>query len=118
MSFISIDDYINSLEDYGKKSVLDFVAFMKTEFSKITPKICFSMPMWWIGAKMYDGYVGISTAKKHYSIHFHDENNLSKLKKVLYDCKFGKRCININYGDEQTISVVKQTVRDYFNSML
>lgn len=67
---------------------------------------------------MYYGYVAISAAKKHYSIHFHDEGYLLKLKKDLPNCSFGKRCINVKYGDEQSISVVKQHVKDYFNSIL
>jgi uncharacterized protein YdhG (YjbR/CyaY superfamily) len=118
MSFASIDGYINSLDENGKVCVYEFVAFMKTEFPKITPKISFAMPMWWAGMKMYDGYVAISAAKKHYSIHFHDENYLLNLKKVLPNCSFGKRCINIKYGDEQSIIVVKQSVKDYFNGIL
>lgn len=118
MGLASIDDYISSLDENRKECICDFVAFMKTEFQGITPKICFAMPMWWIGMKMYDGYVGISNAKKHYSIHFHDEEYISNMKKSLPSCGFGKRCINIKYGDEQSISVVKQNVKDYFNSKL
>lgn len=116
MSFASIDDYINSLDENGKKWVYDFAAFMESEFPEIAPRICFAMPMWWIGAKMYDGYVAVSAAKKHYSIHFHDENYILNMKKALPDCAFGKRCINIRYGEEQSISVVKQNVKDYFHS--
>ena len=89
---------------------------MKAEFPDIKPKICFAMPMWWLGLKMYKGYVAISAAKKHYSIHFYDENYLINMKKSLPDCAFGKRCVNIKYGDEQSISVVKQNVKDYLNS--
>lgn len=115
MSFASIDDYINSLDENGRKCVYEFVSFMKAEFPQITPKISFAMPMWWLGAKMYDGYVAISPAKKHYSIHFYDEDYILKLKRILPNCDFGKRCINIKYGDEQSISIVKQNVKDYLN---
>lgn len=118
MGFASITDYIDSLDENGKESVSVFAAFMKTEFPKIAPKISFAMPMWWAGLKMYDGYVAISAAKKHYSIHFHDEDYILKLKKALPNCSFGKKCINIKYGDEQSLSVVKQNVKDYFNSIL
>lgn len=118
MGFASIDEYINSLDESGKRSVLEFSAFMKNEFPKIIPKISFAMPMWWVGEKMYDGYVAISAAKKHYSVHLHNENYLLKMKQVLPNCGFGKRCINIKYGDEQAISVVKQIVQDYFKSKL
>jgi len=118
MSYVSINEYINCLDENAKKYISDFENFMKTEFPQIAPKICFAMPMWWAGTKMYDGYVAVSAAKKHYSIHFHDENYLSKMKEVLPNCTFGKRCINVKYGDEHTISVVKQNVSKYLESIL
>lgn len=118
MSFVLIDEYNNSLDENAKKYISGFENFMKTEFPEITPKICFGMPMWWAGSKMYDGYVGISAAKKHYSIHFHDENYISRLKDELPYCTFGKRCINVKYGDEYAISVVKQNVIQYLKSIL
>jgi uncharacterized protein YdhG (YjbR/CyaY superfamily) len=118
MGFAAINDYINSLDENGKRCVDGFVAFMEAEFPNITPQICFAMPMWWAGAKMYDGYVAVSAAKKHYSVHFHDEKYLSDLKKSLPNCGFGRKCINIKYGDEQSFSVVKRNIKGYFNSIL
>lgn len=118
MGFNSISDFVHSLDENCKEYVCDFIFFMETEFPTIIPKICFAMPMWWVGAKMYDGYVAISAAKKHFSIHFHDEGYLLVLIKKLPNCKFGKKCINIKYGDEQSFSAVKQMVKDYFNSIL
>ena len=118
MSFISINEYMSSLDETRKKNILGFIDFMEKEFPKIVPKISYSMPMWWVGPKMYDGYVAISAATKHYSIHFHDENYILKLKEELPDCTFGKKCINIKYGDEHAISVVKQNVSEYFKSIL
>lgn len=117
MSYVSINEYIESLDEDRKKYVYDFVNFMKTSFPEITPRISFSMPMWWVGPKMYDGYVAISAAKAHYSIHFHDENYISKLKTELPDCTFGRKCINIKYGDEHTLSVVNRNVSDYLESI-
>lgn len=118
MGFNSVDDYINSLDENAKKCVYEFVVFMNSEFPKITPKISFSMPMWWAGVKMYDGYVAISAAKKHYSIHFLEESYISNMKKVLPNCSYGKRCVNVKYGYEQSIAIIKQNVRDYFNRIL
>ena len=68
IGFASIDDYINSLGENEKEWVYKFVAFMKTEFPKIIPKICFVMPMWWVGVKMYDGYVAIFSAHFSYEV--------------------------------------------------
>lgn len=118
MSVASVNEYISNLDENAKKEVSDFESFMKTEFPQIISKISYSIPMWWVGPKIYDGYVAVSAAKKHYSIHFLDENYISALKTLLPNCTFGKRCINIKYGDEYAISVVKQKVSQYLNSLL
>ena len=118
MKFNSVDEYVNSLNENEKKYIHEFINFIEDEFPIIKPRMCFAMPMWWLGEKMYNGYVAISCAKKHYSIHFHDDEYLSKLKKKLPNCTFGKKCISIKYGDEQSILVVKQTVKNYFKSIL
>ncbi len=118
MGFDSVIDYIESLDEVGKESVNDFVAFMETEFPEIKPKICFAMPMWWLGEKMYNGYVAVSAAKKHYSIHFYNEDYILDMKKILPNCDFGKRCINVKYSDKQSISYIKQKVKEYINSKL
>jgi uncharacterized protein YdhG (YjbR/CyaY superfamily) len=57
MSFALVEDYINSLDEKGMECVYEFHAFMKNEFPEISPKICFAMPMWWAGVKMYGGYL-------------------------------------------------------------
>ena len=42
MGFASIDDYINSLDESGKRSVHEFIAFMKSEFPKLPTLDIFS----------------------------------------------------------------------------
>lgn len=118
MSFVSINEYMNSLDETSKICIGDFVTFMSLEFPQITPKISFSMPMWWAGTKMYEGYVAVSAAKKHYSIHFLEEDYITKLKEELPNCSFGKRCINVKYGDEHSINLVKENVIQYLNNIL
>jgi len=118
MGSATINEYINSLNADGNKAVCEFVYFMKTEFPEVTPKISYGMPMWWAGVKMYNGYVAISAAKAHYSIHFHDEAHLINLSKALPDCIFGKKCVNIKYDDEKSAALVKQSVKDYLGSIL
>jgi len=102
----------------GNKAVCEFVDFMKAEFPAVTPKISYGMPMWWAGAKMYDGYVAVSAAKAHYSIHFHDEECLINLSKTLPDCTFGKKCINIRYDDEKSATLVMESAKNYFGGIL
>ena len=41
------------------------------------------MPMWLIGKKMSEGYVAVSAAKNHFSIHFSDEEFLNRLAESL-----------------------------------
>jgi len=117
MSIEDVDNYLNNLSEIAKEAVVSFVDFMKAGFPQINPKICFAMPMWWAGQKMYDGYVAISAAKNHFSIHFHDEQYIEKLKTILPGCSFGKRCINIKYGDEPAFIKTKLTVNNYFSGI-
>ena len=113
----SVEEYI---EKFGssKKDISNFVAFMEAEFPNVAPKITYSMPVWWAGKKLYDGYIGISAARAHYSIHFGEETYIAKLKEALPDSSFGKRCVNVKYGDESAITVVKKYVKEYFSSAL
>lgn len=109
----TVSEYINGLEKEGQESVLAFIEFMKEEYPDLTLKISFSMPMWYMGAKMKDGYIGISAAKNHYSIHFSNEEFIKLLKEELPLCKGGKRCININYKDKTSIQVIKNKISTF-----
>ena len=62
---------------------------------------------------MYEGYVAVSAAKGHFSIHFSDEAFLNRLAESLPTCKKGKRCINIPYGDESSLCAVEASIRDF-----
>ena len=71
------------------------------------------MPMWLVGKKMNEGYVVVSAAKNHFSIHFSDEDFLNRLAESLPTCKKGKRCINIKYGDEKSLYAVEESISDF-----
>lgn len=118
MSFADLKEYVDSLSGIKKSRIEDFIIFMENDFPQIIPKISYSMPMWWAGQKMYNGYVAVSAAEKHYSVHFLDESYIDKLKALLPDCSFGKRCINIKYDDEKSIAVVRKAVKEYLNRIL
>ena len=62
---------------------------------------------------MYEGYVAVSAAKSHFSIHFSDEAFLNRLAESLPACKKGKRCINIKYGDEVSLHAVEKSIDDF-----
>ncbi len=118
VSHTSVDEYVDSLDETSKAHVREFVSFMASEFPGVKPRISYSMPMWWAGTKMYEGYVGISAAKKHYSLHIHDEGRIATLKAALPHCSFGKRCINISYDDEPAARVARQHVVECFRRAL
>ena len=63
--------------------------------------------------KMRDGYVAVSAAKNHFSIHFSDEEFLNRLAESLPACKKGKRCINIKYGDAQSLRAVEESITNF-----
>lgn len=113
MGVASVSEYVASLNEEQQRHISAFIEFMNTEFPQLTNKLSFSMPMWLVGKKMYDGYVAVSAAKSHFSIHFSDEEFLNRLAESLPICKKGKRCINIKYGDEQSLCAVEERIRDF-----
>ena len=113
MGAASVSEYVASLNEEQRRHVIAFMDFMRAEYPQLTPKISFSMPMWLLGKKMYEGYVAVSAAKNHFSIHFSDEEFLNRLAESLPACKKGKRCINIKYGDEQSLRAVEESISDF-----
>lgn len=114
MKVSTIEEYLNNLNETEHKYVNDFICFMRQEYPNIAPIISFSMPMWLAGNKMNEGYVAISVAKKHVSIHFSEEACILELKKLLPERKTGKQCINIPYEKEEEYEIVKQNVKRLF----
>ena len=113
MGAASVFEYVASLNEEQRRYVSAFIDFMNTEYPQLTPKISFSMPMWLVGKKMNEGYVAVSAAKIHFSVHFSDEEFLNRLAESLPACKKGKRCINIPYGDETSLHVVEERISDF-----
>ena len=109
----SVSEYVASLNEEQQRHICVFIGFMNTEFPQLTHKISFSMPMWLVGKKLYDGYVAVSAAENHFSIHFSDEEFLNCLAESLPACKKGKQCINIKYGDEQSLRAVEERISDF-----
>ena len=113
MGAASVSEYVASLNEEQRQHVSAFIEFMRAEYPQLTPKISFSMPMWLVGKKMNEGYVAVSAAKYHFSVHFSDEEFLNRLAESLPACKKGKRCINIKYGDEASLRAVEESVGDF-----
>ena len=113
MGAASVSEYMASLNKEQRRHVSAFIDFMSAEYPQLIPKISFSMPMWLLGKKMYEGYVAVSAAKSHYSIHFSDEEFLNRLSESLPACKKGKRCINIKYGDEASLRAVEERIGEF-----
>lgn len=113
MGVASVSEYVALLNEEQQRHISAFIEFMNMEYPQLTSKISFSMPMWLVGKKMYDGYVAVSAAKNHFSIHFSDEEFLNRLAESLPACKKGKRCINIKYGDETSLRAVEERIGDF-----
>lgn len=113
MGAASVSEYVASLNEEQQRHINAFIDFMNTEFPKLTHRLSFSMPMWLVGKKVQDGYVGVSAAKGHFSIHFSSEEFVDHLAELLPSCKRGKQCINIKYGDEQSLCIVKESIHDF-----
>ena len=113
MGAASVSEYVATLNEEQRRHVSAFIDFMSAEYPQLNPKISFSMPMWLLGKKMYEGYVAVSAAKNHFSIHFSNEKFLNRLADSLPACKKGKRCINVLYGDEASLHAVEASIRDF-----
>lgn len=113
MGAASVSEYVASLNEEQRRHISAFIDFMSAKYPQLTSKISFSMPMWLLWKKMYEGYVAISAAKAHFSIHFSDEEFLNRLSDRLPACKKGKRCINIKYGDEVSLHAVEKSIGDF-----
>ena len=113
MGVASVSEYVASLTEEQQRPINAFIEFMNAEYAQLTNKISFSMPMWLVGKKMNEGYVAVSAAKNHFSIHFSDEAFLNHLAESLPNCKKGKRCINVLYGDEASLHAVEASIRDF-----
>ena len=70
MGAASVSEYVASLNEEQRQHVSAFIEFMRAEYPQLTPKISFSIPMWLVGKKMNEGYVAVSAAKNHFSVHF------------------------------------------------
>ena len=115
MGVASVSEYVASLNEEQQQHICVFTEFMNAKYPQLTNKISFSMPMWLVGKKMNKGYVAVSAAKNHFSIHFSDEAFLNHLAESLPTCKKGKRCINIKYGDTQSLYAVEESISDFLN---
>lgn len=113
MGAVSVSEYVASLNEEQQRHVKAFLSFMNAEYPQLNNKISFSMPMWLVGKKMKEGYVAISAAKNHFSIHFSNEEFVNRLAEGLPACKKGKRCINIQYGDEPSLHRVEESIPDF-----
>ena len=113
MGVASVSEYVASLNEEQQRHTCAFIEFMNAEYPQLTNKISFSMPMWLVGKKMNEGYVAVSAAKNHFSIHFSDEEFVDHLAELLPSCKRGKSCIHLKYGDEQALAIVKESIYDF-----
>ena len=113
MGAASVSEYVASLNEEQRRHISAFIDFMSAKYPQLTSKISFSMPMWLLGKKMYEGYVAVSAAKGHFSVHFSDEAFLNRLAESLSACKKGKRCINIKYGDKPSLHAVEASISDF-----
>ena len=103
----AISEYFEAQNGNGQACGRKFAAFLAREFPGLRPDLSFSLPMRRVGRKRNEGYAAFSAAKNHFSIRFSDADYAARPGAELPSCKAGKRCINIQYGDEQTSAAVQ-----------
>lgn len=87
MTIHSVAQYTEGLNAQGKHYVNEFATFMHERFPELNQKISFAMPMWLVNTKMKEGYVAVSAAKNHFSIHFSDEAIVARLRTHCRDAR-------------------------------
>ena len=97
MGVASVSEYVTSLNEEQRRHVSAFIDFMSAEYPQLTPKISFSMPMWLLGKKMYEGYVAISAVMGH------TKRNWGTLKEAVLSAI--KRYLNRNNWTQNGISM-------------
>lgn len=106
----SIQQYIAKLNPEQKPDIIRFADHMTQTYPQLTGKISFAMPMWLFGQKMNEGYIAVSAAKHHYTIHFSDEKFVQNIKHELHLSKAGKRSLPIDYGNEKMWQIIKDKI--------
>lgn len=114
MAAKTMDEYTGSLNADGQRYVQDFADFMAAACPQLRARMSYGMPMWLAGARLREGYVAISAATRHFSIHFDNEAVVRELSRELPACRAGKRCINIGYDDDASYAAVKAVVAGLF----
>lgn len=109
----AIQQYIEKLEPLQKTDISRVADFMTSTYPQLNGKISFAMPMWLFGQKMNEGYIAVSAAKHHYTIHFSDEKFVQNIKHELHLSKAGKRSLPICYGDEKMWQIMKDKIRQF-----
>lgn len=109
----SIELYIDKLEPFQKTDISRIADFMTATYPQLKGKISFAMPMWLFGKKMNEGYVAVSAAKHHYTIHFSDEKFVQDLKQELQLSHVGKRSVPVDYGNEKMWLIMKDKIRQF-----
>ncbi len=113
----AISEYFEAQNGNGQACGRKFAAFLAREFPGLRPDLSFSLPMRRVGRKRNEGYAAFSAAKTHFSIRFSDADYAARPGAELPSCKAGKRCINIQYGDEQTSAAVQETVKAFLGEL-
>lgn len=113
MSFSSLSEYISSLGDKEKEYILRFIKLMESEYPKLKLRFSFSMPMWWFGEKMKDGYVGVSATKSRFTLHVSSESYVRDIEKERPELNYGKQCVSISYKTEEDFLFLEKKAREF-----
>ena len=113
MSFSSLSEYISSLGDKEKEYILRFIKLMESEYPKLKLRFSFSIPMWWFGEKMKDGYVGVSATKSRFTLHVSSESYVRDIEKERPELKYGKQCVSISYKTEEDFLFLEKKAREF-----
>ena len=113
----AISEYFETQNGNGQACGRKFAAFLAREFPGLRPDLSVSLPIRRVGRKRNEGHAAFSAAKTISASAVPARTMRPGRGAELPSCKAGKRCINIQYGDEQAPAAVQKTVKAFLGEL-
>ena len=109
----AISEYFETQNGNGQAYGRKFAAFLAREFPGLRPDLSFSLPIRRVGRKRNEGHAAFSAAKTISASAVPARTMRPGRGAELA----GKRCLNIQYGDEQAPAAVQKTVKAFLGEL-
>lgn len=113
----AISEYFETQNGNGQAYGRKFAAFLAREFPGLRPDLSFSLPIRRVGERGMRAMQPSRRQKPFQHPLFRRGLCGPAGGRSCPSCKAGKRCINIQYGDEQAPAAVQKTVKAFLGEL-